>query len=168
MSIHNRGRRVCPSSTCEATTTELESKLCKWKLTYRCISELEGHGHLSSAASDSVAIRGFPHSPSRYRRVTKSESHGQLSSATSNPWFSTFSVKILSSPFLVCQALPFIPSSSLVLPSVLAATAPTSQSDPLRPAPSRNAQQVVTKGQHCGLLSLKVFQFGQVFVLGME
>ena len=58
---------------------------------------------------------------------------------------------------LVCQALPFIPSSSLVLPSVLAATAPTSQSDPLQPAPSRKAQQVVAKGQHCGLLSLEVF-----------
>ena len=55
---------------------------------------------------------------------------------------------------LVCQALPVVSTSSLALPSVLAAAAPTSQSDPLQPAPAREAQRVIAKGQH-GLLLLK-------------
>jgi hypothetical protein len=59
---------------------------------------------------------------------------------------------------LVCQALPFISSSSLALPAVPAATAPALQSDPdppLQLAPAREAQREIVKGQHCGLLSLK-------------
>jgi hypothetical protein len=56
---------------------------------------------------------------------------------------------------LVCQALPFVSASSLAPPSVLAAAAPTLQSDPLQPAPVREAQWVIMKGQR-GLLLLKV------------
>ena len=66
---------------------------------------------------------------------------------------------------LVCQVLPFMSSSSLALPSVLAATAPTSQSHPLQLPPAREAQWMVAKGKHCGSLSLKVCQVSDLGVV---
>jgi hypothetical protein len=119
LSIYNQGRRVCPSSTCKATT-KLEFKSCKSTKGNSRIAALPSRNvmHPSAlqrpTAQQSVVLRilhqGIATSPSRTSWKT------QLCDIPlrCKPRFSTFSVKILGSlfPAVVWSAKRY-PSSPL-------------------------------------------------------